>query len=245
MKGTIALRGPAFVPRTEPAAAANRPLSSPAPAQVFAEEGAAEATGESAVQDRQAVLRAAVRRHVGEVNEQFLGVLNQYISSAMEADQPQTVRILMGVREEVLAVVGDSLPAEVQVVDLLTTVPTVELMDKVLAIANGGGGTVSGSLRVPASSMEKVRGGRSPAGGCSHLSLRRRCREKRGGLTPKGSPNEGVTRAAADARRRCTAPRRASSSRWRTRMQRHARQLSRWRSRALFFFAGAKLTGGT
>lgn len=129
----------------------------------MAEEGASEALGEIASEDRQAVLRTAVSRHIDKLDDQFLAVLNQYIGSAMKAEQAETVRILMGVREEVLNAVGDKLPPEVQLVDLLTTVPTVESIDKVLAIANGGGGRFRGSLRVPACSMEKARAPRHSA----------------------------------------------------------------------------------
>lgn len=126
---------------------------------MFAEEGTSEVLKEAPAQDRQAVLRAAVQRHVKDIDDQFLAVLNQYIASAVKREEAETVRILMGVREEVLNSVGTLLPPEVQVVDMLTVVGSVEGMDRILAAANAGGGALDGWAAVPACTMEKARAG--------------------------------------------------------------------------------------
>lgn len=98
--------------------------------------------------DREAVLRAVVRKHLQELDGSFMAAISAYVQVAESSGDFGLLSLLAAIREEVLAAVSGEMQPDIQVVQLLARLVSIEDRLEVLRVANRWGRHVCDRLRI-------------------------------------------------------------------------------------------------
>ncbi|GAQ86095.1 hypothetical protein KFL_002700140 [Klebsormidium nitens] len=112
----------------------------------------------------QLAANAAISKRIDKLDGAFMLAIDTMLMQAERNNDPQSVAILLIVKQEVLAALAKSFPPNVQVLELLTRVPLKEVRKDLICLAAAGGGQYTGGeyetredkLLVPAARIENV-----------------------------------------------------------------------------------------
>jgi hypothetical protein len=105
--------------------------------------------------DKEAILRAVVRKHLPVLDGSFMAALSAYVQVAESGGDFQLLSMLAAIREEVLSAVTGEMGADIQVVQLVSRLKSKEARVEVLRVAHTGGGYVDG-MEVPSATIQSV-----------------------------------------------------------------------------------------
>lgn len=106
--------------------------------------------------DKEAILRAVVRKNLPDLDGSFMAALSAYVQVAESSGDFQLLSMLAAIREEVLSAVTGEMQPDIQVVQLVSRLKSREARVEVLRTAHSGGGSVDGVGDVPSATIQSV-----------------------------------------------------------------------------------------